>query len=72
MPPHTVITTMLGGLLGTVAQSMVVSGVGPLIAGPSLDEAALGGSSCALQSPSWLILLANSEVPQFVYPTCLL
>jgi len=48
MPPHTVITTMLGGLLGTVAQSMVVYGVGPLIANPSLDRAALGGSPCAL------------------------
>ena len=48
MPPHTVITTMLGSLLGTVAQSMVVYGVVPLIAGPSLDGAALGGSPCAL------------------------
>ena len=48
MPPHTVITTMLGGLLGTGAQSMCVYGVGPLIAGPSLDRAALGGIPCAL------------------------
>jgi hypothetical protein len=39
---------MLGGLLGIVAQSMVVYEVGPLIAGPSLDGAALGGSPCAL------------------------
>src|SRR5262245_9268280 len=48
MPPHTVITTMLGGLLGTVAQIMCVYGVVPLIAGPSLDGAALVGSPCAL------------------------
>src|SRR5215468_2156506 len=48
MPPHTVITTMLRGLLGTLAQIIVVYGVVPLIAGHSLDSAALGGSPCAL------------------------
>jgi len=48
MPPHTVITTMLRGLLGTLAQIIVVYGVVPLVAGHSLDSAALGGSPCAL------------------------
>jgi len=48
MPPHTVITTMLRGLLGTLAQIIVVYGVVPLVAGYSLDSAALGGSPCAL------------------------
>ena len=48
MPLHTVLTTMLGSLLGTVAQSMCVYEVGPLTAGPSPDRAALGGSPCAL------------------------
>src|SRR6266446_3209098 len=48
MQPHTVITTMLGGLLGTLGQIMFVYGVVPLMAGQSLDRAALGGTPCAL------------------------
>ena len=48
MPPHTVITTMLRGLLGTLAQIIVVYGVVLLVAGYGLDSAALGGSPCAL------------------------
>ena len=48
MPPHTVITTMLRGLLGTLAQILVVYGVVLLVAGYGLDSAALGGSPCAL------------------------
>jgi hypothetical protein len=43
LPPHTVITTMRGGLLGTLGQRMCVDGVVPLMAGHALDRAALGG-----------------------------
>jgi hypothetical protein len=48
MQPYTVRITMLGGLLGTLAQILCVYGVVPLIAGHALDRAALGGGPCAL------------------------
>jgi hypothetical protein len=48
MQQHVVITAMLGGLLGTLGQIIVVYGVVPLVAGHSLDSAALGGSPFAL------------------------
>ena len=49
MPPHTVITTMLRGLLGTLAQIIVVYGVVLLVAGYGLDSAALD-----VPTPTWL------------------
>jgi hypothetical protein len=41
-------TTMLGGLLGTLAQILCVYGVVPLITGHTLARATLGGGPCAL------------------------
>jgi len=53
MPPHTVLTTMLGGLLGTVVQSRVVYGVDPLIAAPSRPS-----NTVAAISPNKLYVIA--------------
>jgi uncharacterized protein DUF6789 len=47
MQQHMVIKAMLGGLLGTLGQTLLVYGVAPLIAGPALEVAALRDLSCA-------------------------
>ena len=48
MPPHYVIKAMLGGLLGTVVQTLLVYGVIPLLMGQAFDMAAMLGPPCAL------------------------
>src|SRR6266851_5178724 len=48
MQQHMVIKAMLGGLLGTLGQILLVYGVAPLMAGQALELAALRGLPCAL------------------------
>lgn len=48
MQQHMVIKAMLGGLLGTLGQILLVYAVVPLIAGHALDLAALRGLPCTL------------------------
>jgi hypothetical protein len=48
MQQHMVIKAMLGGLLGTLGQILLVYGVVPLMAGHTLESAALRDLPCAL------------------------
>ena len=48
MHPHFVIKAMLGGLLGTLVQTLLVYGVTPLLMGQSFDMAAMLGPRCVL------------------------
>ena len=59
MQQHMVITAMLGGLLGTLGQMLLVYGVAPLIAGHTLEVAALRDCPCA---PSLLLHLLSGSV----------
>jgi hypothetical protein len=47
MRPHDVAKAMVGGLLGTLLQTIIVYGVAPMIAGQSMDVAAMLERSCA-------------------------
>jgi hypothetical protein len=59
MRQHDVAKAMLGGLLGTLLQTITVYGVAPMMAGQSLDVAAMLGSSCA---PAMLTHLLSGSV----------
>ena len=59
MQQHTVITAMLGGLLGTLGQMLLVYGVAPLMAGHALELAALRDFPCA---PGLLLHLLSGSV----------
>jgi len=59
MRPYDVAKAMGGGLLGTLLQTIMVYGVAPLIAGPSMAGAALTGHACA---PSLLVHLLSGSV----------
>jgi hypothetical protein len=59
MQQHTVITAMLGGLLGTLGQMLLVYGVAPLMAGHALELAALRDCPCA---PGLLLHLLSGSV----------
>ena len=50
---------MVGGLLGTLLQTIMVYGVAPIMAGQSMDVAAMLGPSCA---PGMLIHLLSGGV----------
>jgi len=47
MRPYDVAKAMGGGLLGTLLQTLMVYGVAPLIAGPTMAGAAITGHACA-------------------------
>src|SRR5262245_31546831 len=47
MRQHYVAKAMIGGLLGTLLQTIMVYGVAPMMAGQSMDVAAMLGFSCA-------------------------
>jgi hypothetical protein len=47
MRQHNVTKAMVGGLLGTLLQTIIVYGVAPMMAGQSMDVATMLGSSCA-------------------------
>ena len=74
MPQRMVIKAMLGGLLGTLMQIMLVYGVVPLIADQSLGIAALEVAPCALgllmhlMSGSVLLPLGYLAVPPHDVP----
>jgi hypothetical protein len=59
MRPYDVAKAMGGGLLGTLVQTIMVYGVAPLIAGPSMAGAAITGHACA---PSLLVPLLSGSV----------
>ena len=59
MRPYDVAKAMGGGLLGTLLQTIMVYGVAPLIAGPSMAGAAITGHACA---PSLLVHLLSGSV----------
>jgi hypothetical protein len=59
MRPDDVAKAMGGGLLGTLVQTSMVYGVAPLIAGQSMDVAALTGHADA---PSLLVHLLSGSV----------
>jgi hypothetical protein len=59
MRPYDVAKAMVGGLLGTLLQTIMVYGVAPLIAGPSMAGAAIMGHACA---PSLLVHLLSGSV----------
>ena len=59
MRPYDVAKAMVGGLLGTLVQTLMVYGVAPLLAGPSMAGAALTGHACA---PSLLVPLLSGSV----------
>ena len=59
MRPYDVAKAMGGGLLGTLLQTIMVYGVAPLIAGPSMAGAAIMGPACA---PSLLVHLLSGSV----------
>ena len=44
MRPHDVAKAMVGGLLGTLLQTIMVYGVAPLMTGQSMDVAAIAGA----------------------------
>ena len=74
MPQHMVSKAMLGGLLGTLGQILLVDGVAPLMAGHALELAALRGLPCALGllmhlvSGSGLLPLGYLAVPPHDVP----
>ena len=59
MRPYYVAKAMGGGLLGTLLQTIMVYGVAPLIAGPSMAGAAITGHACAA---SLLVHLLSGSV----------
>src|SRR5262245_3829680 len=59
MRPYNVAKAMGGGLLGTLLQTIMVYGVAPLLAGPSMAGAAITGHACA---PSLLAHLLSGGV----------
>ena len=59
MRPYDVAKAMGGGLLGTLLQTIMVYGMAPLIAGPSMAGAAITGHACA---PSLLVHLFSGSV----------
>ena len=59
MQQHYVTKAMVGGLLGTVLQTIMVYGVIPMLAGPSIDGAVLQEHFCA---PSMLVHLLSGGV----------
>ena len=59
MRPHYVAKAMVGGLLGTLLQTIMVYGVAPMMAGQSMDIAAMLRPSCA---PGMLVHLISGGV----------
>src|SRR5215470_1519184 len=59
MRPYEVAKAMGGGLLGTLLQTLMVYGMAPMLAGPSMDVAAITGHACA---PSMLVHLLSGGV----------
>ena len=59
MRQYYVAKAMVGGLLGTLLQTIMVYGVAPMIAGQSMDGAAITGHTCA---PSLLAHLLSGSV----------
>ena len=59
MRHYYVAQAIVGGLLGTLLQTIMVYGVAPLIAGPSMAGAAITGHACA---PSLLVHLLSGSV----------
>ena len=59
MQQHTVITARRGGLLGTLGQMLLVYGVAPLMAGHTLEVAALRDCPC---TPCLLLHLLSGSV----------
>ena len=59
MRQYYVAKAMVGGLLGTLLQTIMVYGVAPMIAGQSMDGAAITGHACA---PSLLAHLLSGSV----------
>src|SRR5882762_828345 len=59
MRPHDVTTAMVGGLLGTLVQAIMVYGVAPVMAGQSIHVAVLLEPSCA---PGMLAHLLSGSV----------
>ena len=48
MRQNAVSTAMVGGLLGTLAQTLMVYGIIPMLRGQAIDMASLLGGSCTL------------------------
>ena len=59
MRHYYVAKAMVGGLLGALLQTIMVYGVAPMLAGPSMDGAAITGHACA---PSLLAHLLSGSV----------
>jgi hypothetical protein len=59
MRQHDMAKAMVGGLLGTLLQTITVYGVVPMMAGQSMDVAAMLGRSCA---PGMLAHLLSGSV----------
>ena len=59
MRQHEVAKAMVGGLLGTLLQTIMVYGVAPMMAGQSMDVAAMLVPSCA---PAMLTHLLSGSV----------
>ena len=59
MRHYYVAKAMVGGLLGTLLQTIMVYGVAPMLAGQSMDVAAITGHACA---PSLLAHLLSGSV----------
>ena len=59
MRPQYVAKAMVGGLLGTLLQTIMVYGVAPMMAGQSMDVAAMLRPSCA---PGMLVHLLSGGV----------
>ena len=59
MRQYYVAKAMVGGLLGTLLQTIMVYGVAPMIAGQSMDGVAITGHACA---PSLLAHLLSGSV----------
>ena len=59
MRPYYVAKAMVGGLLGTLLQTIMVYGVAPMLAGQSVDVAVITGHTCA---PNLLVHLLSGSV----------
>lgn len=59
MYQHTMSKAMVGGLLGTLAQTMLVYGIAPLMAGQPQDMATMLGHAC---TPGMLMHLLSGSV----------
>ena len=72
MQQHMVIKAMLGGLLGTLGQILLVYGVVPLMAGHALDLAALRDLPCRMVKKLMRLRAHSiSAAPQAVRDTVL-